>query len=206
MTIINQKIFDLLKAHLLTNGIPQKLIYDLPEETIYNIDLNTRTLEAPKILGASKDHNANFIYFCVDKYYDNMDLSNTIAAIHYKNKNAKLPSGAPDQGHVYFAPFYNTSIENKLIFPWLISGAVTAAAGPVEFAVRFYKVDSNLKDFSFVLNTQPATSQVLSTLNVITPYNENFYIEADVVSELNNRIDTLEKWALYWEDLVDDET
>ena len=68
---------------------------------------------------------------------------------------------------MYFAPFYNTSIENKLIFPWLISGAVTAAVGPVEFAIRFYKVDANLKDFSFILNTQPATSQVLSTLNVI---------------------------------------
>ena len=44
-------------------------------EKIYNIDLNTRIIDAPEFLGVNKDHKAETIYFIVDRYNDYMDLS-----------------------------------------------------------------------------------------------------------------------------------
>jgi hypothetical protein len=42
--------------HQVTSGNPPDLAVLLPsEENIYNIDLNSRTIEAPKVLGVHKD-------------------------------------------------------------------------------------------------------------------------------------------------------
>ena len=50
-------------------------------ETIYDINLDTRIIDSPKFIGVEKDHAAETIYFKVDRYYDYMDLANTICII-----------------------------------------------------------------------------------------------------------------------------
>ena len=45
------------------------------DEQIFNIDLDTRTVDAPDILSVQFDHNAEIVYFRCPRYYDNMDLA-----------------------------------------------------------------------------------------------------------------------------------
>ena len=76
-------------------------------EKIYNIDLNKRTIEAPKFLSVSKDHNAETIYFKIDRFFDNVDLSNTVCLIQYKN--------ALKEERVYVVPFYDIETFGRYI-------------------------------------------------------------------------------------------
>ena len=59
----------------------------------YTIDLNTRTINSPKILSVKKDHLSTVIYFNVDRFFDYMDLSTTSCVIIYQT-----PDG---QSHFY---------------------------------------------------------------------------------------------------------
>lgn len=194
----------LLKAHLLTSGNPLRVALQMPEnEPVYNIDLNSRIVQTPEFIGTTNDHNAEFIYFSMDRYYENMDMSTTVGLIQYINKNAKLPTGAKDPGHAYFIPYYDCiSVPGKIIFPWLVGGPATAAAGPVDFSIRFYEIDPNGKEFSFKLSTLTATTQVLQTMNVIEPNNENLMCPPSELERLISEVKMLkEDWDLYWEDL-----
>jgi len=42
---------------------------------IYNVDLNTRIIDAPEYLSVQHEHYAETVYFLVDRYYDSMDLA-----------------------------------------------------------------------------------------------------------------------------------
>ena len=71
------------------------------DEIIYNIDLNTRKIEAPDVLSAQYDHYAETIYFSVDRYFDNMDLTNTVCVVQFINEKNE------EEGHLYVVPFYD---------------------------------------------------------------------------------------------------
>jgi hypothetical protein len=51
------------------------------DENVYEIDLNKRTINAPDFLSVKEDHAAETIYFLVDRFYDNMDLSTAACII-----------------------------------------------------------------------------------------------------------------------------
>ena len=51
------------------------------DESLFAIDLDSRTIEAPEFLSVKYDHKAETIFFIVDRYYDNMDLANTCCVI-----------------------------------------------------------------------------------------------------------------------------
>ena len=76
-------------------------------ERIYNIDLNKRTIDAPEYLSVSEDHNAETIYFKVDRFFDNVDLSNTVCIIQYVN--------ALGEERVYAVPFYDVETYGRYI-------------------------------------------------------------------------------------------
>lgn len=71
------------------------------DENIYEINLNTRTINAPEFLSVRKDHAAETVYFLVDRFYDNMDLSQTACVIQYKN--------AAGEEHIFPVPFYDVT-------------------------------------------------------------------------------------------------
>jgi hypothetical protein len=48
---------------------------------LYNVDLNTRKIEAPEVLSIQSEHYAETVYFLVDRFYDNMDLAQTNCVI-----------------------------------------------------------------------------------------------------------------------------
>ena len=193
----------LSKLYLINSPNPPTIALMLPSnEKVYNVDLENRTIELPETLSVRKDQNAEFIYFKMDRYYDNMDMTDTVGLIQYINKNALTENGTPDLGHIYFIPYYDVTKEtDKVIFPWLVAGPVTAAAGPVEIAMRFYRIDPNNKGYLFNLNTLPATSYVLDTLDVINPDNENFIIPSEDIEQLRQQIQDIEQYQqLYWEE------
>ena len=70
------------------------------------------------------------------------------------------------------APFLDTqrhAAENKMIFPWVISGVAARQDGIVEYAIRFYRLEGLTSDDSKIvydLHTLPAKSTILAGLNV----------------------------------------
>jgi hypothetical protein len=133
----------------------------------YDIDLSTRTIHGPATLSVARDHKSTVIYFKVDRYFDFMDLSNTICVVEYKvlRENKEVP-------YIYVTPFLDTqrhAAENKMIFPWVISGVAARQDGIVEYAIRFYRLEgltSNDSKIVYDLHTLPAKSTILAGLNV----------------------------------------
>ena len=85
---------------LYDGNVPTKAIMLPRDETIYQIDLNTRTIKAPYLSGIKKDQNAETFYFIVDRFHGEIDLVNTACLVYYKNKT----SGT---GSFYPVPFYD---------------------------------------------------------------------------------------------------
>ena len=131
---------------------------------IYDIDLNTRTIHGPELISVRRDHKSHVIYFKVDRYYDYMDLANTICVVEYI-----IPGDISRVPHIYVVPFFDTSKfvhENKMIFPWSVGGAATVKDGTIEYAIRFYKIDGEGKNRKLVynLNTLSTKSKILSSI------------------------------------------
>lgn len=195
-------------------NFPTQAILLPKAEQIYNIDLHTRTIEAPEILSAERDHYAETIYFKMDRYFDNMDLTTTVGIVQYINKNARHQDGTKDLGHIWPIPFYdvttlNSEEPNKILFPWCINGPATKAAGPIEFSFRFYLLDNLIdsqgavigKQYVYNLNTMSATSKILHGMNVITDENENFQIADSDLFDVYQRINQIATAAnLTWID------
>lgn len=189
------------KLGLLLNENPP--IYALlpSAENIYNIDINTRIVNAPKFLGVRRDHKAETIYFIVDRYAGYMDLSQTSCIITYTNANKET--------RTYFVPFYDIytyATNNKMLIPWCLDATVFAAAGNVEFTIQFYKVDMELDIetgkskaiLSYNLNTLPAVSSVKNGME-ISKLDSNYELPASQAEQLHSRIDSLEEYQqLYW--------
>ena len=55
------------------------------EDDIFDIDLNSRTVNIPQFLSVRYDHNAEIIYFRCARYLGNMDLVNSVCVIEYIN-------------------------------------------------------------------------------------------------------------------------
>ncbi len=129
------------------------------DETIYEIDLNTRSISVPKFLSVAKDHQAETIYFQFDRYYDNIDLTTKCCVIQYTN--------AAGNSYLYPVPYYDITLladMRKVIIPWCIQGAATEKAGTVKFAISFYSVDLNHR-INYCLNTLVASGEILNGQN-----------------------------------------
>lgn len=143
---------------------PPSNVYLPYAHNIYDIDLNTRTIHGPSRLSIQRDHKAEILYFKVDRYFDYMDLANTICIVEYIT-----PGDVQRIPHIYIVPYYDTRKflkEGKMLFPWAVGGAATEKDGILEYAIRFYKVDDSgdEKILAYNLNTLPTTSEVLRSI------------------------------------------
>jgi hypothetical protein len=65
---------------------PSTIVMRLPTtEPVYEIDWNSRSVSAPPFIGVEGDHEAEIIYFEMDRYFDAFDLAETIGLIIFKN-------------------------------------------------------------------------------------------------------------------------
>ena len=189
------------KLNLVLNENPPAYAILPTAENIYNIDLNSREIDAPPFLGVEKDHKSETIYFIVDRYADYIDLATTSCMIIYTNVNAK-------ESRIYNVPFYDIytyAKEGKMLIPWCLDAAVAAAAGPVQFAIQFYKIGEAInslgiaeKVLSFNLNTLPATSKVLEGMEV-DRLDSDYLLNATQAQDLQKQIDNLVAMQdVYW--------
>lgn len=180
-------------------NFPRLIPLNIPEEEPkLEIDLNKRSITAPEFLSVEHDHNAETVYFIVDRYFDNTDLATTTCIIQYKNAD-------PDKkksGFIYAVPQYYLYAEDgkqKMVFPWVIEGPATAFSGEITFSVRFYRVmghwdpnpEKNTLEFEYLLNTLSAKSKVLTGLDVL-PDSEYYTYEVDTIQDVYHRIKQLQ--------------
>ena len=183
------------------NLINEPIYYRIPaNEPVYKINLNTREVEAPEFLSVMEDHNAEVIWFKVDRFFDDVDLYDTTCWITYKNALKEdyvavtIPRVIEDNSH------------NTLYIPWPRRSTVTKAVGNITFSFRFFKIGEDKKVY-FDLHTKSVISKVLNGLQV----NADNFIEDGTIDndqytefmrmyqELTDAYSTLSKnYELYW--------
>ena len=148
-----QEYYNLL--YLIQDENPPELAVLLPgNEEPLRIDLDTRKINAPEYLSVATDHRAETVFFSVNRYFDNVDLSTMSCIIQFIN--------AAGESGIYVVPFYDISRgDDNMLIPWVIEGAVTAKAGSVVYSVQFFRVSESSSKYSYNLNTLAATSKVL---------------------------------------------
>ena len=180
---------------------PQYAILLPTDENIYNIDLSTREVEAPEYLSLYTDQYAETVYFKADRYYDNMDLADTVCTIQYVNDGVKKLTGEEDEGRVYLVPFidiFTFKKENKILIPWQISGEVARVPGNITFSIRFFKLNE-IGQYIYNINTLPAKSKILNGLDLNLEEYDDIYKDSDIITSLENRINDLSNlMGLYW--------
>jgi hypothetical protein len=215
MAVIKEQEF-LSNLYAIQSLNPPSYVLFPDKKKTYNIDLATRTIDAPTHLSVSKDHESETIYFKIDRFHDYMDLTNTTCVIQYITPDKKA--------HLYAVPFYDVvtdKINNKVIFPWCVDGNVTKFTGVVEFSVRFYIAESyeeikevydeesdTLKEekslafrLLYNLTTAPAYSKVLDGMEV-SKLESDFDISASAVDYILGEISKINREGVYW-DILD---
>lgn len=154
----------LAQLHQIQSQNPPSIAILSNASTICNVDLEIRKIDPLKYLSVMRDHKSETVYFKVDRYFDYMDLSNTICVVQYITSDGKP--------HIYPVPFYDVMTnreDGKMLVPWCIDGAATFTSGKVQYSLRFYLVEKGedgIYRLSYNLNTQPQTSQVLYGMEV----------------------------------------
>lgn len=172
------------------------------DEPIYEINLNTRKITPPPYIGVEGDHQAEYIFFKMDRFYDNIDLSQAIGIIIFKN--------AKNEQYYQLIPYYDSySEQGKIIFPWVIEAPVALYSGQVSFSVKFFKIDPTSRKLVYELNTQIAKTKVLTgwsntdenshTYNTLNP--ESIIIDNETLEKLNTLLQVNNHYHIYWIDV-----
>lgn len=161
---------DIYQAIQAEQGSPDYAILVPSDEKVYEINLNTRTIDSPEFVAVSGDHRGETIYFRTARYFDSMDLSQMTCVIQYIN--------AKKERRVYAVPFVDIETykgSDEIVFPWVIDKGVALSAGTVSYSIKFYKIgiegqnkngDENSPTYEYELNTLPATTKILTSLSV----------------------------------------
>lgn len=168
------------------HNLPSLAVLLPSTENIYELDLNSRKIEAPEFLSNYTDNAAEVLYFKCDRFFDYMDLASCNVIVQYKN--------AKGENRIYAVPFVDVatcSLENKMLIPWCVDGNVTAQAGEVKFSIRFYKIDVDGNYVTYMLTTLPAKSEVYDTQDVISEDAEKFVVNPSQYEYLVDRINQL---------------
>lgn len=142
------------------------------DEPRFVIDANSRTIAIPDeftFLGVENDHAAETIYFEIDRYFDQHDLSTEMCVVQFEsvNKNGDYETVLSD-GFYPITKIDVDSVPGKVLFGWTILSDVTAHDADVKFSVRFYSVETDedgTSEFTYNFNTLPSSLPVKKTIN-----------------------------------------
>lgn len=219
MAIIKEQDF-LSNLHAIQSYNPPSFVLFSGTKKTYDIDLETRTINPPKTLSVTKDHESETIYFRVDRYHDYMDLSNTVCVIQYRIPGKKKEASTTK---LYVVPFYDLvtdRVNNKMIIPWCVDGNVTKYSGMVNFSIRFFiteeyeeneiildsegkEVTTPVKKFRLLYNltTQETQSEVVNGMDV-SQLESEYDISANGYEQLCQLIMENKREGVYW-DILD---
>lgn len=127
---------------------PSLIILPLDEEK-FSIDGNSRKIVVPQAftkngIGVQGDHYAEYIYFEIDRYFENIDFGSPsiTAVVEFIDAN--------QQKHFTKAWIkYTDEKSSKVLIGWPITQDVTSKAGSIKFSVRLFELDGNSYKRSF---------------------------------------------------------
>ncbi len=144
-------------------------------EPVYELDWNSRQINGPQFLGVSGDHEAEIIYFEMDRFYDYTDLADTIGIILFTNANK--------DEYTYVIPYYDIETKpGKIIFPWVIQAPVALYSGTVNYGMKFFKLDPTA-----IANPIHEETDEEETENTNTKSEVQEYIQRAILFELNTK-------------------
>lgn len=156
-------------------------------EPRFIINADTREVLIPSefsFLSVKNDHKAETIYFEIDRYYDNTDLSQHTCVIQFANTGT---SGQYNEGINNASELDITTLDGKIVFGWTIGNDATQYSGSLTFSIRFYSISDD-RLFSYNFNTTSKTLPILDTLSVI---DRDYVIEPSLLSFWEDRMNTL---------------
>lgn len=127
---------------------PSLIILPLDEEKFF-IDGNSRKITIPQAftkngVGVQGDHYAEYIYFEIDRYFENIDFGSPsiTAVVEFIDAN--------QQKHFTKAWIkYTNEKSSKVTIGWPITQDVTSKAGSIKFSVRLFELEGNSYKRSF---------------------------------------------------------
>lgn len=141
------------------------------DEEVFDINLNTRAISIPaafvKTSGIQADQMAELIVFEADRYFDYMDLANTLIYVQWQ-----LPNNNHTTGATAITMKDLESKPGKIRFAWPLHDTITQYQGVVKFSVRFYlmteekdKDGAIQRKLAYALNTLDANLTIRPALN-----------------------------------------
>lgn len=138
----------------------------MTNEPFIYIDSDTREVDTNNSLSqfitVSEDHNAETIYFVIDRYFDNVDLYDKNCVIKYVNA----------VGQIDFEPAVDIDSimidgVEKIKFGWTISNKASRYAGKLIFQIMFYSINgtANKGTYDYVFNTKISNIVIEEGLN-----------------------------------------
>lgn len=156
------------------------------EEPMFEVDMDTRMISVPTAfknngLGVQGDTRAEIVFFKVPRYYDVMDLNpdmNNIGSawvVQWQNTNNKVVKSG--NSPVIFTDAANEIITKAdgttenieyVLLGWVITNEMTESSGNLEFALRFYTLDSQDGEnvVTYSLATQKAGCPIKGSLDL----------------------------------------
>lgn len=127
---------------------PSLIILPLDEEKFF-IDGNSRKITISQAftkngVGVQGDHYAEYIYFEIDRYFENIDFGSPsiTAVVEFVDAN--------QQKHFTKAWIkYTDEKSSKVTIGWPITQDVTSKAGSIKFSVRLFELEGNSYKRSF---------------------------------------------------------
>lgn len=183
---------------ILSNNSDESLDENPMIYPIIDIDLNSRAIDIPlefqDFLSVEKEHQAETVFFRVDRYFDGVDLSRMMIIVEYINHKAE------DGGRIFPVILKDIMSEkDKMIFAWTIGAEATKVAGELSFAIRFYAVDEQEPIYIYNLATLPVTVRIAEGIGDIAKDELVYDFEADTIRDIYARINQAKYF--FWIDL-----
>ena len=200
----NNKWFDTLKN--LQDTITEILnIPDVDGNRHYiDIDLSKREIKLPSsfyadFLDVQNDHLAAEIWFRMDRYFEDVDLSKTTCVIEYIN--------AAGEGRICpILSIDTTTFNGQLCVCWQVGREATKQAGKIKFVLHFYNIVQNSNGdfvYSYSLSTRPCEATILKSLDKTVSLDKADAYSAEIMNEIYGRLTAVEQKAVLWRDLED---
>lgn len=166
-----------------------------------DVDLSKREIKLPSsyyadFLDVQNDHLAAEIWFRMDRYFDDVDLSRTTCVIEYIN--------AAGEGRICPILSIDTvTFNGQLCVCWQVGREATKQAGKIKFILHFYTLDT--KDdklvYAYSLSTRPCEATILKSLDKTVALDKAYDYSAEVINEIYGRLLAVEQKAVLWRDL-----
>lgn len=166
-----------------------------------DVDLSKREIKLPSsyyadFLDVQNDHLAAEIWFRMDRYFDDVDLSRTTCVIEYIN--------AAGEGRICPILSIDTvTFNGQLCVCWQVGREATKQAGKIKFILHFYTLDTQDDKlvYSYSLSTRPCEATILKSLDKTVALDKAYDYSAEVINEIYGRLLAVEQKAVLWRDL-----